>query len=181
MLYFVTSNKDKIFLAKKNLYPLGVRFENKPFEIHEIQSDNDEEIAIKKAIDAFGFFQKPLFVSDDSWYITSLNGFPGPYMKNMNAWLKAEDFLRLLDPYGNREVILRQTICFTDGKETKTFSQDNKGVILREKKGRGFPSLQITSFHKNGKSLAECIEENINPIENVQIWINFGKWYLSRN
>jgi len=180
MLYFVTSNKDKIFLAKKNLEPLGIKFDNKPFEIPEIQSDNDREVAIRKAVDAFGFFQNPLFVSDDSWYIPSLNGFPGPYMKNINQWLNAEDLIRLMEPYENRKIILRQTICFTDGKETKIFSQDNNGIILNEPQGKGYPSLQITSFNKNGKSLAECIEENVNPIDNIKIWTDFGKWYLSR-
>lgn len=181
MLYFITSNKNKIFLAQTNLKPLGIDITSQPFEIPEIQSDNDAEIATKKAVDAFAMLQKPLFVSDDSWYITSLRGFPGAYMKYMNQWLTAEDFLRLAEPYQNREVVLRQTLCFTDGTETKVFSQDNKGILLNKSKGHGLPILQIVTFTKSGKSFAECIEENINPIDNTEIWENFGKWYLLRS
>lgn len=180
MLYFVTSNKDKIFLAEKNLKPLGITFDTQPFESPELQSDNDAEIATKKAVDAFALIQQPLFVTDDSWFITSLHGFPGAYMKYMNQWLTVDDFLRLIEPYENREVVLRQTLCFTDGKETKIFSQDNKGILLRQPQGKGIPILQITSFSQSGKSLAELVEEKVNPIDDTTIWKDFGNWYLSR-
>lgn len=180
MLSFITSNQNKIFLAKTNLEPLGIALETKPFEIPEIQSDNDAEIATKKATDAFAVVQKPLFVSDDSWYITSLHGFPGAYMKYMNEWLTTDDFLRLIAPYDNREVILRQTLCFTDGKETKVFSQDNTGVFLHQPQGQGLPILQIVSFTKDGASFAQCLEEKRNPIDNTTLWKALGTWYLSR-
>ena len=180
MLYFITSNQNKIFLAKKNLEPLGIEIETKPFEIPEIQSDNDAEIAMKKAVDAYALLQKPLFVSDDSWYITALRGFPGAYMKYVNQWLTPDDFLRLIAPYHNKEVILRQTLCFTDGKETKVFSQDNKGIFLEEPHGAGHPILQIVSFTEDETSFATCVEENRNPIDNTNLWKEFGQWYLSR-
>lgn len=181
MLYFITSNKYKIFLAEKNLKPLGVDFETQPFESPEIQSDNDAEIATKKAVDAFALFQKPLFVTDDSWFIPSLHGFPGAYMKYMNQWFTVDDFLRLIEPYKDRTVILRQTLCFTDGKETKVFFQDNKGLLLDKPRGKGLPILEIASFSGSGKSIAELVEANQNPIDNPEIWKNFGGWYLSRS
>ena len=180
MLYFVTSNKNKLFLARKNLQPLEIEIDSLPFESPEIQSDNTDEIATKKAIDAYAVIQKPLFITDDSWFITALRGFPGAYMKYMTDWLTAEDFLRLVEPYENREVILRQTICFTDGTKTKLFSQDNKGILLKEPSGKNVPIFQIASFSKSGKSAAEMVEKNENPIDNVSLWKNFGKWYLSR-
>lgn len=179
MLYFVTSNKDKIFLATSNLSPLGIEFETKPFDAPEIQSDNTDEIAIKKAIDAYSIIQQPLFVSDDTWSIPALNGFPGAYMHYINEWLTPEDILRLMQPYTNREAILRQTLCFTDGTQTKVFSQDNTGSILDKPQGKGQPSLVLTTFTKSGKSLAECFAEKIQPVENVQIWKDFAQWYLS--
>lgn len=181
MLYFLTSNTYKIFLAKKNLKPLGIDFEAKPFEIPEIQSDTDTEIATKKAINAFAMLQKPLFVTDDSWYIPSLRGFPGAYMKYMNQWLTPEDFLRLIKPYKNRDIMIRQTLCFTDGKETKVFSQVSTGALLEHPQGKGLPILEISSFSKSGKSVAELVAEDKNPIDNTAVWTDFGTWYLSRN
>lgn len=166
-------------MAQTNLEPLGITIENKPFEIPEIQSESDAEIATKKAVDAYAMLQHPLFVSDDSWYISSLRGFPGAYMKYINKWLTAEDFLRLIEPYDNREIILRQTICFTDGKITKVFSQDNKGVMLHQPQGNGLPILQIVTFREDKKSFAECIEQNIQPIANTNLWKEFGNWYKS--
>lgn len=181
MLYFITSNKTKIFLAEKNLKPLGIDFTVQPFESPEIQSDNDAEIATKKAVDAYAILQKPLFVTDDSWFIPALRGFPGAYMKYMNNWLTVEDFLRLIEPYENRQIILRQTLCFTDGTETKVFSQDNQGIILKEPQGNGLSILRIVSFTKDCKSFAQSIEEDRQPIDNINLWKEFGDWYLSRS
>lgn len=181
MLYFVSSNKNKIYRARQNLGSMGIDFTTKPFEVPEIQSDNTDEIAIKKAVDAYTILQQPLFVSDDSWFIPSLNGFPGAYMKYMNEWLTADDFLRLMAPHKNREVILRETLCFTDGTQTKVFSQDNKGQILTAPQGKGQPSLVLTTFSKTGKSLGECVAEGLQPIANTTVWKNLGEFYLSRS
>lgn len=181
MLYFVTSNKNKIYRAKQNFGPMGIDFETKPFEVPEIQSNNMDEIAIKKAVDAYTILQKPLFVSDDSWFIPALNGFPGAYMKDVNNWFTVDDFLRLMEPHKDRTVIMRETLCFTDGTETKVFSQDNKGVLLKKPRGEGKPSLILASFSKTGKSLGESIAEGLQPIDNITIWKDLGNFYLSRS
>lgn len=180
MLYFATSNKKKIYRAKQNLEPLGLKIEITPFDVPEIQSANTDEIAMKKAIDAFAVIQKPLFVSDDSWFVPALNGFPGAYMKYINMWFTPEDWLRLLEPHTDRTVVMRETLCFTDGKETKLFSQDNKGILLKKPQGKGEASAILSSFSENGKSLAQCIQEGMQPMDNIAVWKKLGKWYLSR-
>lgn len=84
MLYFISSNPNKIDRAKFFLNPLGLNFQPKEIEIEEIQSYSIEKIAIDKARKAYATIKNPLFVNDHGWGITALNGFPGAYMKYMN-------------------------------------------------------------------------------------------------
>lgn len=179
MLHFITSNQDKIRAANLHLQPLGIDFATQTHEFIEIQSQNPEEIARDKAEKAFLQLKTPLFVTDDSWYITTLRGFPGAYMKDVNKWLKPEDFLHLMQPYDNREVILHQALCFIDEHETHIFSQDLTGTILREKQGKNDTIFSVVSFSSTGKSIEECLRENIPVANDNAMWSEFGKWYLS--
>lgn len=181
MLYFITSNQDKIRAAKLHLHPLGIEFVTKSHEFIEIQSQNPEEIARDKAEKAFLELKTPLFVTDDSWYITALRGFPGAYMKEVNKWLKPEDFLQLMQPYDKREVILRQVLCFIDEHETHIFSQHLKGIVLKEKQGEKDNIFSIVSFSPTGKSVEECLKDNIPVANDNAMWQEFGQWYLSRS
>jgi XTP/dITP diphosphohydrolase len=146
-LTFVTGNDIKFNLAQSICAPLGVTLGREQLEIEEIQSDQAEKIAQRKAAEAFKQLGQSLVVSDDSWLIPGLNNWPGPYMKYMNDWLTAEDFLRLTAPLTDRRVILRQVIAYDDGKQQKTFTVDVEGKLLSRIRGASkYPSLTIFSF-----------------------------------
>jgi len=177
MLYFISSNKNKIARSELFLTSADITFKAKDLELPEIQSDSVEEIARDKAKKAYEVLKEPLFVSDHGWSITALNGFPGSYMKFMNQWFAPQDFLNLMIDKKNREMIFTEFLCFTDGKTTKTFSEQIKGHILFEAKGEAEPWMTVSSFTEDDISIAEAIKENPSAINASIVYGDFAKWY----
>ncbi len=115
MLLYVTSNQNKIVTANKLLKPFGISVEGiKVDGIIEPQTDDILKISTLKAQQAFKKVQKPLIVSDGSWIIPGLNGFPGPYMAFVNKWFTSQDFLNLMKDKKNREIVLRECVTYID-------------------------------------------------------------------
>lgn len=180
MVYFVTDNQQKFDNAQIILKTLNLQLERKSLPITEIQSHSLEDIARDKAIQAFKQLRKPLVVKDDGWYITALNGFPGSYMRYINEWFSYDDFLRLLSAYNNREIVFKDALYYIDGETEKLFTKTIKGRILCEPKGIGVPGAMISTFRKDGMSMAECINKGIHFADsNQSVWIDFAKWYLT--
>lgn len=177
MLNYVTSNKDKITVAKKYLSPLGIDIKEIEMDLEEIQSESGEEIIKRKAKQAFSLLKKPLIVSDHFWRIPALNGFPGAYMKYMNSWLSPQDFLNLMAPYKDRRVFLDEYIYYIDGKNEKLFKEEIEGKVLDNAQGSNeAASRSIVSLRKDGKSIAECWEKGLDPVDNYIIWEKISNW-----
>lgn len=180
MIYYITSNKDKVEDARKFLDKWNIEIEGGSFDFIEPQSDSIEVVARSKAEQAFEQIKMPLFVNDSGWEIPSLNGFPGPLMKYINEWLTVEDLLNLMRGKESREIILEEAVVYKDLKETKVFTHRLKGVILEEAKGEGIPSDRIISLGQNGKSISECKALGIKAVEDAPIWDEFGNWLRVR-
>lgn len=178
MLTYITSNKDKITIAKRELDALNVTFQVKNLSITEIQSDNPHEIAQDKAQKAFEKLHKPLFVTDDSWYITALGNFPGPYMKHVNGVLKEPDFLKLMEGKTNREIILHRNLCFTNGKSTKVFEDKIVGEILLQPSGHFDPLSNIVTFVASKTSVSDLWAQGLSAMGETTLWRDFITWYL---
>jgi non-canonical purine NTP pyrophosphatase (RdgB/HAM1 family) len=180
MLYYITSNKAKVRIAEKFLIPLGVTLTGRYLDLTEIQSEDIEQIAKEKAKQAFSIIKEPLLVNDAGWYITALDGFPGPFMKYINQWLKSKDLLAIMSNHSNKEVIFREVICYVDEKHHKTFTGETKGLILdRDTVPTEIPSMSLISLSPTGKSIAECWQEGIASTDNSKIWEDFAEWYAS--
>lgn len=177
MLYFISSNKNKIARSELFLNPAKISFTSTNLEITEIQSHSIEDIALDKAKKAYEILKEPLFVSDHGWAITALNGFPGPYMKYMNEWFSAQDFLNLMKNKSNREMIFTECLCYTDGKDTKIFSETIKGHVLYESKGQAAPWMTVSSFSDDNTSIAEAIKDTPSAINKSKVYEDFAKWY----
>lgn len=180
MLYFISSNKNKIARAELFLQPFTISFTAKDIDLIEIQSHSIEEIAIDKAKKAFEIIKEPLFVSDHGWSITALNGFPGAFMKYINEWFTPQDFLSLMKDKENREMIFTEYLCFTDGTTTKTFSETIKGHVLYEQKGKGVSWMTVSSFSDKNISIAEAIKDTPSAINDSQTYKEFATWYNQR-
>lgn len=175
-LIFVTSNASKIEIANKFLSPHRIDFTSQGLNIDEVQSEDFKEISIKKAESAFSVLKQPLFISDHSWAITALNGFPGPFMHYINNWLTTDDLLRLMEGKNNREVILHDTICFIDHNGPQFFTADHIGTILTMKQGKALPAQEIISMSDDGVTIAKKLEDDPSVLESSPLYNEFAEW-----
>lgn len=186
---FVTTNPEKFAIAKVYCQKAGIALEQLVLEIDEIQGSDTEEILRHKARQAFELCRKPIIVSDDSWHIAALNGFPGPYMKSINHWFTPDDFLRLMHGVTNRDILLRQQLAYQDDIETVTFSCDITGKMLTEVRGnnRRIPLATVIALDRdNGKSLADVFAENGHTKaerykDGHDAWSQLIDWYIKKN
>lgn len=182
-LIYITSNQSKFLAAQNNLQKQGIQLEQKALNIPEIQAATTEEVALDKATKAFKLVNKPLLVSDHGWLISALNGFPGPYMKDINTWLEPENFLALMRNQKNRTVTLRQNVIYIDENTTKSFVYDLKGYVLHKAKGNlGTNWDKVVCLTRDDKSIAESREESGRRsilLNEPEPWVSFAKWYLT--
>lgn len=108
-LIFVTGNPFKFEIAKKSLDALGIEITQEKLETPEIQSTDVREVASYSARWAADKLGKPVVVADAGYYISALNGFPGPFVKYINKWLTAADILKLMQGKSDRSAEI--TIC----------------------------------------------------------------------
>lgn len=182
-LTFVSGNELKLRGARAICEPRGFTIEQAILDIPEIQAEEGEPVAIDKAQKAFAILQKPLVVTDDTWVIPGLNGFPGPYMKSMNHWFTAEDFLRLTLPLADRRIILRQIAVYQDDSGQKVFSVDIAGTLLTEIKGTSkYAHTTITALDDSGKSFAEIDAEGKSAIAGKHtVWHELTDWLEAKD
>ncbi len=154
-------------------------------DIDEIQGEDPEVIVRDKARRAHEQLGMPVVVSDDTWDIPSLKGFPGAYMKSINYWFRPVDFLRLMDGIEDRRIILHQYLAYTDGNMTEVFRNDVAGEIANEARGKSekSPNMTITVLDSdNGKTIAEVLDQDEDAViarykDRPDAWHGFVKWY----
>lgn len=183
---FATTNAEKLLIAETICGQFNIEIEQAILDIDEIQGENPELIVKDKAARAYKKLGHPVVVSDDSWTIPALNGFPGPYMNSISKWLSAEDLLRLMAGIDNRRIILHQFLIFTDGKTSKMFKNNLPGKIVHEPRGQHLaaPILSaITLDADRNKTLAEVFAGSdqaamIARYKNSDdAWSKLVKWY----
>ncbi len=176
---FITGNKRKAWQAQDALKPFDIQIETKNCDVIEIQSRNGTEIAHAKAKSAYDALQQALIVNDHFWSIPALNGFPGGYLKDMNAWLTEADFLHLMQDKQDRSCVLTETVVYFDGSEFKEFSVDFHGRFIHEARGEGnSPAERLVVFDGTDKTIAEHIDRGEHARDvHKSAWPKFGKWY----
>lgn len=184
-IYFATSNQEKMLIAKTVCSKFDIKVEQANIDIDEIQGEDPVIIVQDKARRAYEGLAKPVVVSDDSWDIPALNGFPGPYMKSINKWFKPEDFLRLMSGIKDRTIIIHQYLAYFDGDTMKVFSNDIHGKVIEEPRGKNerSPNMTVTTMdNDNGKTIAEVFEQGAKAVAERYItrrdaWHEFAEWY----
>jgi non-canonical purine NTP pyrophosphatase (RdgB/HAM1 family) len=187
-LYFATGNKEKMLIAQTVCSKFNIKVEQAVIEVDEIQGEDPVAIVQDKARRAYDSLSKPVAVSDDSWDIPALNGFPGPYMKSINKWFKPEDFIRLMNSIKDRSIILHQFLVFNDGSEMKIFKNDIYGRIIDKPRGKNdrSPNMSVIELDAdNGKTIAEVFEQGEETLANRYLarpdaWHELAEWYNSK-
>ncbi len=179
---YVTGNKGKLEFAQKFLTENGFEVVQKipEKEILEIQSQDYLEIAIDKAKKAYEQIKQPLFVTDTSWEIPALNGFPGAFMSYVNKWFTEQDFLNLMESKSDRSVFCFDNIVYIDEKEIKTFQIKFKGEIAKVPKGNSKNSFHNIVLFDN-MYLCDYSEQNKYIKDETKVWGDFVEFLKNKN
>jgi XTP/dITP diphosphohydrolase len=131
---YLTTNKLKFEIAKRFFDSTdGYELVQVSFQVPEIQDVSCEEIACQSAIYAAKELGEPCVVMDAGFFITALNGFPGPFVKYTNEWLSEKRLLRMLDENDDRTTYFLDALAvgFPDGT-AKVFSHKTSGQLAKE-------------------------------------------------
>lgn len=131
-LFLVSGNPEKV---KEAQAILGTPIEIVSVDLDEVQSLDLEEVARKKAEEAYKVVQKPVFIEDVSLKIDALSGFPGPLVKFFLKSLGNEKLLALLKDEKNRRIRVESATGYCDGTSTHVFIGGFDGTISKELKG----------------------------------------------
>lgn len=181
IIAFATGNSRKIAEATVTLADYDIEIVPIKVEIDEIQHHDPVEITKAKARAAYEVAKQPVVVSDTSWRIPALGGFPGGYMKDIAAWLQPADWLNLMATHDDRSIMCLEHIAYFDGTNLQHFEAEYEGVFINEERGRDDES---ESFEKvvilyGDKTMAEQLEggEIASAAEELRHWKKFGEWY----
>jgi inosine/xanthosine triphosphate pyrophosphatase family protein len=181
-LTYSTGNELKFHNAQIACEKYGITLQQVVLHTDEIQDENPENIALDKAKKSFTELGRPLVISDDSWDIPGLGGFPGAYMKSMNEWFTPHDFINLTKPLKDRRIFLHARLVYIDNKTTKLFTSTFEGHLLKEARGEyGPPSQKIVSLNgDNNLSIAEVHDKGLQKNGRAvhKMWDEFCEWYL---
>jgi len=182
-LYCATGNAHKFALGKTAFDKQGIDLEQVLIDIDEIQSEDPETILADKARKAFAALGSPVLVSDDSWSIPVLRGFPGAYMKSMNHWFEPQDFLNLMKDKPDRTIYLDQYLAYIDEKGIVTFNKRLQGVIVETPKGRtGPPIMRVVELEGDDMTIAETFDAGLANRKGAErdAWKDAAIWFSSR-
>lgn len=159
-ILFATGNDVKFRSGAAVCRQFGIRLKQLVLDIPEIQAADGEAVARDKALRAYEMTQKPVIISDDSWIVPGLNGFPGPFMKFVAQWLTPEDWLRLTTHLTDRRVILQQIVVYQDQNGQQLFATDIEGILLTEIRSldSSSSSNSVVSLDGGKTSIAEMAE-----------------------
>jgi inosine/xanthosine triphosphate pyrophosphatase family protein len=185
---FASSNKEKFAIAQVVCEQANITVEQIFLDIDEIQGEDPETIVKDKVQRAYEQYGKPVVVSDDSWSVPSLNGFPGAYMKSINYWFGAGDWIHLMDGITDRTIVLQQFLAYTDGRETIIFKNEIPGIILESPKGQSkkSPNMEVIALDgDNGKSIAEVFAKGYEAVvdrykNRNDVWHALAAWYSEK-
>lgn len=144
---FMTSNELKASIAAEILDKSGIKVNRIDAEVIEPQEIDSAETIRQKMQQAVntvrdGRRNRFLMISDDGFYIDSLNRFPGALLKPVMACLTPEQLLKLASPGERATYVNSAGVYDFDRKEMKTFTCETNGT-LSEPKGSNPRGLLI--------------------------------------
>ena len=178
-LTYVTSNSIKFQLAEIVCKARNITLVQSEVDIQEIQSEEGTMVALDKVKKSFELLNKPVVISDDSWIIPGLQGFPGPYMKYINQWFTIDDWLKLTQDLQDRRIILQQVVVYQSHDISKIFTSEIVGTLLTSARGASkYTHIAITSFTNGDSSLAEDgANGHAATSDQYASWHKFTDWY----
>lgn len=179
---FATGNSRKIHEARTTLNEYGLDVESVSVNTDEIQHPDPVEITKAKAQAAYTITKRPVVVSDTSWSIPALGGFPGGYMKDIGIWWSEQDWLAIMAPHEDKRIICHEHVAYFDGATVTHFDEAYEGYFVTEGHGRvmnKYESFERVVVLYGNETMAEQLGrgENASAGETHGHWQQFGEWY----
>ena len=179
-LFFASSNENKFQEAERILSDLGVQINFYKTILEEIQSNDLNDIAEKKAINAYDLIQKPVIIEDDGLFINSLNGFPGPYSSYAYDTIGNKGIMNLLEKSQVRDANFVSIIAYCDNDYgVKLFESSIPGKIssVIEKGGWGYDPI----FIPDGESKTYAnVSDKDKFSHRAAALTKFSNWFLDK-
>lgn len=130
-IYYATGNPAK-FEEVKLFFDDYPEIELKQFDhdLIEPQSDNQKEIALFKAEQAWDMLQKPVLVDDSGIFFSKYKNFPGTFTKYIYQSLGMENIAKLYDE-GDKANFELNLVYYYGPNKYKIFEQKNVGTLLK--------------------------------------------------
>ena len=179
-LFFVSSNENKFREAERILSNLGVKINFSKTTLKEIQSNNLNDIAEHKAVNAYELVQKPVIIEDDGLFIDSLHGFPGPYSSYVYDTIGNEGIMKLLENSQTRDAKFVSIIAYCDSDcDVKLFESSIPGKIssIIEKGGWGYDPIFIPDGES--KTYANVSDKDKFSHRSAAL-TKFSNWFLDK-
>jgi len=164
----VTGNIGKWKIAKDIFNKNNIILKQEKIETPEIQDYNVEEVSKYSALYAAKKLKRNVIKSDVGYYIESLGGFPGPFVKYVNNMLSSYDILKMMRGKKNRTIFLKECLTFaTPRGYIKQFVSVEKATISTKVYGEGSTFDKIVVFDGNNLPKSMNTEEkNIKHFKN---------------
>ena len=176
----VTGNMGKWRVASDIFKKYNVVLEHYKMDTPEIQSHNVEDVSKYSAEYAANKLNTAVIKSDVGYYIESLGGFPGPFLRYANEMLTSEDILKMMNGKKNRKILLKECLTFASpGKETKQFVNIEEATISEKEYGNGTTFDKIVIF--KGQDLPKSMntdEENYKHFEDSLVIYDYMARYI---
>ena len=179
-LLFASSNEHKFQEAERILANLGMQINLFKTTLEEIQSNNLNDIAEKKAINAYDLIQKPVIIEDDGLFIDSLDGFPGPYSSYVYDTIGNKGIMDLLENSKVRDAKFVSIIAYCDSDcDVKLFESSIPGKIssIIEKGGWGYDPIFIPDGES--KTYANVSDKDKFSHRSAAL-TKFSNWFLDK-
>lgn len=167
----VTGNLGKWKVASDIFEKYNVELFHEKMDTPEIQSYDVEEVSKYSAIYAASKLNRSVIKSDVGYYIKSLNGFPGPFLRYINTYLTSEEILKLMEDKKDRTILLKECLTFaTPNGSIKQFVNEEEATIAKEALGEGttFDRIVIFKGDKLPKSM-NSEEDNYKHFEETLV------------
>lgn len=104
-------------------------------DVDEVQSLDLEEIATKKARDAYAVLGTPVVVDDTGFFLAHWNGLPGPYIKYFEEQFLRDSLIRLLGDARDRRGSAKTCIAYCDESVQFTACGEVHGTVTEDVRG----------------------------------------------
>ena len=186
-IYFVTSNDGKFEEVKTYIenYVSEITVKQFKAKIPEIQTLDQKEVAMDKALKAWEILKKPLIIDDAAIYFEKYNNFPGIMSKYVSLGLGFEGIKKIIDN-GDKAKFLLYLTYIENPTSIKIFEGKCHGTLNKPEKFCGNPNLPYDCFftpegsNKTYEELRHTQEGN-NFLYRIKALKAFIEWYGSKN